>query len=433
MNIKLSDFLVGKNQKFESRVEYERTLLTAQLLLLGMAVMTMYSVLDMIAGLHSTFRFSIPFLFILVLCFWLIRKSKRSAAKITFLLSANLILYAYASSATFATGTSFYFIVASIGALVLFGYEERGLAILFPLLSLILFLLSYFSNFKPFGLVALSDSILFRSFAINFLAALIASTFEVLFLMRLNFYSEKEIKDRELKIVEQNKELIKANGDLDRFVYSASHDLRAPLSSVMGLVHLSKVTPDESELRQYIEMIGIRVKDLDRVIKDILNYSRNARTEVQSTMVDLDELIQSVWDELRFDLNANNIKMIKSLPENILVKTDRNRLKIILSNFFSNAIKYANPKQEHSQVTASAKISNDLLILEVADNGIGIHAEHLPKIFDMFYRATDRGTGSGLGLFIVKETLEKLKGEIEFTSELGKGTSFKIKIPVNQN
>jgi len=432
MSFKLTSLLVGKNQKFESRVEYQRTLLTSQLLLLAMAVVTSYSILDIFAGLHQTFRFSIPFLCVLAFCFWLNFTGKRSAAKIILLLSTNLILFAYASTASFATGTSFYFIVTSIAALVLFGYEERGLAVLFPILSLALFLISYFTNFRPFAYAQLSDAIIFRSFVINFFSTLIASTFEVLFLMRLNFYSEKEIKDRELKIVEQNNELIKANGDLDRFVYSASHDLRAPLSSVMGLVHLSKVTPNESELRQYVEMIGIRVKDLDRVIKDILNYSRNARTEIKSVAVDIDELIQSTWDELRFDLNANNIKMIKSSLEKIVVKTDRDRLKVVLANFFSNAIKYSNPKQENPHMVVSAKLNGDILSIEVSDNGIGIHAEHLPKIFDMFYRATDRGAGSGLGLFIVKETLEKLKGEVEFTSELGKGTSFKIKIPVEQ-
>jgi len=149
----MSSLLVGKNQKFESRVEYERTLLTAQLLLLGMIVMAMYSVLDMIAGLHQTFRFSIPFLFILIFCFWLIRKGKGTTAKIIFLLSANLVLFAYASTANFATGTSFYFIVTSIAALVLFGYEDRSLAIIFPLLSLGLFLISYFTDIRRLSLL----------------------------------------------------------------------------------------------------------------------------------------------------------------------------------------------------------------------------------------------------------------------------------------
>ncbi len=138
MSFKLANLLVGKNQKFESRVEYQRTLLTSQLLLLAMTVAASYSVLDMIAGLHSTFRFSLPFLTVLIFCFWLNLTGKRSAAKIMLLLSTNLILFAYASTATFATGTSFYFVVTSIAALVLFGYEQRGLAVLFPILSLAL-------------------------------------------------------------------------------------------------------------------------------------------------------------------------------------------------------------------------------------------------------------------------------------------------------
>src|SRR5258708_9372441 len=161
-----TDLLVGKNQKFESRVEYERTLLTVQLLSLGMVVMTAYSVMDMIAGLHQTFRFSIPFLVVLVFCFWLVRTGKRAAAKTVFLISANLVLFAYASTASFATGTSFYFIVTSITALVLFGYEDRSLAIVFPLLSLRLFLISCFTNIRPFKFFELSHALILRSFVI---------------------------------------------------------------------------------------------------------------------------------------------------------------------------------------------------------------------------------------------------------------------------
>lgn len=432
MEYKIS-WLVGKNQKFKNRVEYERALLTAQLLILGMLVMTLYSVMDMLAGLHHTFRFSIPFLFVLIICFWLIRHGHRATAKVIFLSSGNLVLFAYASTASFGTGTSFYFIVTSIGALVLFGYEERALAIVFPILSLILFLTSYFTDIKVFEYVHLTDKLIFRSFVINFLATLIASTFEVLFLMRVNYYSEKEISEGKIRIEEQNQELLKANSDLDRFVYSASHDLRAPLSSVMGLVHLSKITPEEAELRNYLEMIGTRVRDLDRVIKDILDYSRNARTEIQFSTVDVEEVIQNVWDELRFNLNANEIRLIKEVPERISAQTDRERLKIILANLFSNSIKYANLKNGHSHVTANAEISSGFLAIEIADNGIGIAPEHQSRIFDMFYRATDKGSGSGLGLFIVKEAIEKLNGEISFASELGRGTTFKIRIPVSNN
>jgi signal transduction histidine kinase len=363
----------------------------------------------------------------------LIRNGHRVTAKIIFLLSANLVLFAYASTASFATGTSFYFIVTSIAALVLFGYEERALAIVFPILSFLLFVISYFTDIRFFEYVHLTDGLIKRSFVINFLATLVASTFEVLFLMRVNFYSEKEIKDGQARIEVQNQELVKANSDLDRFVYSASHDLRAPLSSVMGLVHLSRMTTQETELRKYLEMIGVRVRDLDRVIKDILDYSRNSRTEIQLSTVDIEEIIQNVWDDLSFNSNADKIRLIKSLPERIVVQTDRDRLRIILANLFSNSIKYANLMNGHSQVVANAEVNSEFLTLEIADNGIGIAPEHQSKIFDMFYRATDKSNGSGLGLFIVKEAVEKLNGGIAMTSELGKGTSFRIKIPLNSN
>jgi signal transduction histidine kinase len=150
---------------------------------------------------------------------------------------------------------------------------------------------------------------------------------------------------------------------------------------------------------------------------------------VQPVNVDVDEIIQDVWDELRFDLNASSIKLVKSLPERMVITTDKDRLKIILSNLFSNSIKYANSTIEYPRVVASGEINDGFLCLEVADNGIGIDDQDQSKIFDMFYRATEKASGSGLGLFIVKETIEKLKGDIQMSSELGKGTTFNIKIP----
>jgi signal transduction histidine kinase/ligand-binding sensor domain-containing protein len=233
------------------------------------------------------------------------------------------------------------------------------------------------------------------------------------------------------KVKEMNTKLVKVNEELDRFVYSASHDLRAPLTSVQGLVELSKYESSLEGKDEYLNMIGQSVRKLDNFIKDIIDYSRNQRQEVVYDRIEIVSEIEQVINQLKYlDLDNRVDIHISSNTDEIV--TDRRRLTVILKNLISNALMYYDPQKEESYINVSVSL-NKMIHISIEDNGQGISRDHLPNIFKMFYRAREDSKGSGLGLYIVKEALDKINGQIRVDSSLGKGTRFLIEIPASPN
>lgn len=247
---------------------------------------------------------------------------------------------------------------------------------------------------------------------------------------------ERKRKKAEQALRKQNEELVKINKELDSFVYSVSHNLRAPLMSVLGLIRLAGseinrptngTTP--SVLPEYFSMIEHSINKLDDTLKEILDYSRNARSEIRMEQVNLRTLIEDGFERLKFHEGSDQIQKIIHIDEQVPLYSDPYRLTIVLNNLISNAIKYRDANKERPFIRIDARISNSTAQITFSDNGIGIAQELQSKIFDMFFRATERSEGAGLGLYIVKETIEKLGGNITMQSELGTGTEFTIGIP----
>lgn len=237
-------------------------------------------------------------------------------------------------------------------------------------------------------------------------------------------------KQAELQVLDQNELLKKANHDLDRFVYSASHDLRSPLSSVLGLLSIAEHTSNLDELRTYHNLMRDRVKKLDSFVTEVLDYSRNNRQEIVKTPVSLAAIIGEVVESLRFAEESSVITITHSVHEDLVIETDSARLKIILNNLIGNSIKYHDPKKEKPFININTELKDGYCTIGIQDNGIGIDCEHQEKVFDMFYRATQQSKGSGLGLYITKEILEKLGGKIMMTSVPREGTQVLVALPV---
>lgn len=229
----------------------------------------------------------------------------------------------------------------------------------------------------------------------------------------------------------QNEQLIKINKELDSFVYSVSHDLRSPLSSILGLVNVAKLEgfKDPQMLNTYFEMIERSVLKLDETIKEILDYSRNARGELTIEEVDLERMIENAFNQMQYLPGYHGTLKQINVQNHTALYSDVYRLSVILLNLISNALKYGDDAKEQKVIQVSATITPAHCVLRIRDNGIGIHADYIDNVFNMFYRATDRSQGAGLGLYIVKEMVEKLSGTISITSELGQGTAITITIP----
>jgi signal transduction histidine kinase len=249
------------------------------------------------------------------------------------------------------------------------------------------------------------------------------------------------LKEAEEKLVEKQRELelkieelYKSNAELDRFVYSASHDLRAPLKSMLGLIGIINRSEEPSNTAQMVrmEMLKDSVVKLDAFIEDILNYSRNTRMDVVNEEINFREIIEGIRNSHKFIDGADELKFQVEIHQKEKFISDGKRINVILNNLISNAIKYKDASKEESFVTVFVASDVENVIITIEDNGIGIADDKKEKVFDMFYRATTLSTGSGLGLYIVKETLEKLGGTITLESKLNMGTKFSMQIP-NQN
>jgi signal transduction histidine kinase len=235
-------------------------------------------------------------------------------------------------------------------------------------------------------------------------------------------------REAEDKLLQTNKELSKRNTELDNFVYSVSHDLRAPIASVLGLINLAKKDNDPNMKQVYLDRINNSAVQQDNFIKEILDQSRNSRLEVKKEEILFEPLIDETFNQLKFATTpGTSVEKIVTVKQDGSFLGDRWRLKVIFNNIISNSIRYRNGKDPVIKV--NVHIQDHKAMVEIEDNGRGIPKEHLTKVYQMFYRATDDGAGSGLGLYIVKETMDKLHGLINIESEEGKGTKVKLEIP----
>lgn len=241
-------------------------------------------------------------------------------------------------------------------------------------------------------------------------------------------------QNRKLAIQEEDlkstlEELSERNFELDQLMYKTSHDLRSPLSSILGLVNLANLDPNN--YLTYLNKIEGRIKKLDEFIRSMLNYGRVNRGEIHFEEIALERLIHDCIRELDHLENFAAVKTeVRVKKNNRIFRSDLLRIRIIIGNIISNAYKYYNPVvKSRLKVDVTVNAASTQLIFR--DNGIGIKREHLRKIFDMFYRATERSQGSGLGMYIVKQAVDKLKGTIHVKSTFGKGTEIKIILPNN--
>lgn len=259
----------------------------------------------------------------------------------------------------------------------------------------------------------------------------------------LNSLNQREMESRrlvtELKLRDQNEELIKTNDllrkinmELDNFVYSVSHNLRAPLMSVLGLVTIARMeekSDAQSGGGNLFNMIEHSIHRLDDTLKEILDYSRNARTETSISEIKLENIFNDTLERLKYLKGFDRIEKQILIESDAPVYSDAYRLSIIFQNLISNSIKYQDAEKPKSFIRVEAEVTPEDIRITFSDNGVGIREEYLSRIFSMFFRATERSEGAGLGLYIVKESVNKLGGEISLDSTYNEGTTFNIRLP----
>ena len=224
-------------------------------------------------------------------------------------------------------------------------------------------------------------------------------------------------------------ELEKSNHELSRFIYSASHDLRSPLATSLGIIRLAEHDVKDELARDYFEKIEHSIKKLDVFVHHIIDYYKNSKSENESIDIEFNNLLEEVIENVKSGLGSADANIDCKINQQNKFIGDEFRVRIILSNLISNAIKFKKKNQSKAKITISIVSDLDKVNIKVRDEGMGILEDHIHKVFHMFFKSNDEKTGSGMGLYIVKEALEKMDGTIEVKSKSGEGTEFNIEIP----
>ncbi len=411
-----------------------REILFNRILVLSAFMQVLITIKDfLVMQVHTSVYIDLVILMIILVSFRMAQTGHQKTAKSFFLILMNSFTVFYASALPSDRGIFLYFFPLITMAFALFEDDEiyfRMAFILLPVLLLCLVVLPEYSLLGNFKLATSKHGK--YNLVINAIITTLLVAFFVEFMMKANRKSESLLRDLADSVQRKKEDIEKINKELDRFVYSTSHDLRAPLSSIQGITKLALMDTDRTHDREYFTMIKNSTEKLDEFINEIIDYSRNARTELTLELTDVGEVINEVIVNLQFLDHAGRIQFeINNAVGKALM--DKSRIKIVMNNLISNAIKYQNLRAAQSWVKIDAAVEGEVCKIIVEDNGIGIASEWQGRIFEMFFRATEKSSGSGLGLYIVKEIIERIDGTISMTSGLGKGTRFEIMVPLAKN
>lgn len=412
-----------------TRPEYKRIRITAYLSIVCVFIALVYCIADLSSGvIYSIPAYGLLILNSLGVCIFL-RKGVYIPAKVLLMVTINLVVFYASITDPFEAGAFMLFMPAGIASYAILGFHQRTKGYLLTAFTSLLFFVSFFGDIE-IGNSTPSEFYVKLSFVINYTISITSSIMILYFLVELNSESEEELIGKEKAVSDKNRELTKVNQELDRFVYSVSHDLRSPLSSILGITNLARHAESKEQLIEYMKLIEGRIKVQDQFIREIIDYSRNERTHIEREHIVFISLINEIIEALRFHPGSEAINFhIDDVNRTELV-VDKTRLRIILSNLISNSIKYQDTAKPNRSINVSIKATGREHIISVVDNGIGIASEHVPKVFKMFYRASETSTGSGLGLFITQEAVDKIGGTISVESKIGEGTVFTVRIPL---
>jgi two-component system, sensor histidine kinase and response regulator len=229
----------------------------------------------------------------------------------------------------------------------------------------------------------------------------------------------------EVKVVE----LEKAYDELNKFAYSVSHDIRGPLSGILGAINIAREIDDVDEMKEMLFLMESSLKKLDTYIINMHDYYSIQRGELKISKIDFTKIINEIKTSYLTSAEAKGVAFNLEIKQGEHFRSDELRLKLILNNLLSNAFKYQNQKNPDKSVDVNIGVEHNTATIYVKDTGIGILGNHIGEIFNLFYRANYQEVGSGFGLYNVKNALVKLNGQIEVNSVMDKGTTFKVTIP----
>ncbi len=246
-------------------------------------------------------------------------------------------------------------------------------------------------------------------------------------LIKLNNNLEQLVEERTQELQKTIEKLVETDAGLNTFLYRSSHDLRGPITTLLGLVHLAKLENKEESSQKYYNKIQIACNQMLRFLKKLRETNTIFRIDKKSEIIDWDKLIKDVKHELSAIDPDNSVKKTFDLQIKSKIKSDASILKTILLHLLENSIVFNTT--DNPNVNVKIFETKQSLEITLTDNGIGIPSEIQSKIFEMFFRGSELSNGNGLGLFLVKKAVEIINGKLTVHSKENSGTTFKISIP----
>jgi signal transduction histidine kinase len=239
---------------------------------------------------------------------------------------------------------------------------------------------------------------------------------------------DKVNRELEQKVLERTAELKEKNEQLDGFVYKASHDIKGPLRSIIGLTNISLKEIKDPNAIIYFDEIFKSANKLDTLVTDLLELTKVKEIRLERNTIRFETIVNEVLESFSHFQGFEKLKFELSINQKEEFVTDSKMLYSIIQNLIENAIKYMDPEKPSSFLKIDIDVSADGATLQFTDNGLGISSDAQARIFDMFYKVNHSSSGTGLGLYIVKTSVEKLGGNIGIKSDAGIGSSFLINL-----
>jgi signal transduction histidine kinase len=224
----------------------------------------------------------------------------------------------------------------------------------------------------------------------------------------------------------RTKELKQAYKELDTFFYRSSHDFRRPLTTFMGLAEVAKITITDIQALGLFEKVNETARGLDKMLIKLQSISDVGSTQLIFKQIYFDEIFNNVLDVFRDEIKHKDIRVTTQVNLSTVFTSYPGLIKVIVENLLENSITFSHSHKSIKLVVYSVQ---DGITIEVEDNGYGIEAEYLERVFEMYFRGHEQSKGNGLGLYIVKRVVEKLGGQITLTSHVGTGTVVRVFLP----
>jgi signal transduction histidine kinase len=320
------------------------------------------------------------------------------------------------------------FVILILGLIIVPDKNKKYIFAFFITLIIIIYLIQFY---RP---DLISD---FTSETARWIDNLITAIYSSFFLFLIIKFLHKNYTDEKHRAEENEKKLLKLNADKNRFISILSHDLISPFNNLLGLSQaltedIRKLNIDEIKI--YANNINNTARNTFNLLESILIWGRSEQGKLpfKPQLLSFRNICLNILENLNPVADGKGIKIIYSAPSGTDVFADADMLKTVLRNLVSNAIKFTN---RNGTVNINAEENSECVTISVSDNGIGITPDNLSKLFDISQVLTTKGTaeetGTGLGLFICKEFVEKHGGKIWVKSEVGKGSDFRFTLPAS--